>query len=365
MQVTHLTDYAKSGVCMSRLPKNDFPVVESDGKLWLIKKRLIYPVIEPYIRDDRVVAQVSCNPVSPAVDPNQPAFAYTLNHLDDHPPAGLLFPEVFGKSKDKMTVIRNGDNEAPSSQPWSVQLLVAEDFHYTISPSCIALILDMSAQTQQVCQSLVEGRIRILDFVPDTRLKFTSAERHHFHHYGYSSTQEEHGHKHPGFSVVCEEWHRPGFCLFARKNTTTRYLMGMDNGTYFAVELPEGVEIRTAEQAFKRLEPDEAKGKRYLRQGEWFMISTPGRQVPPIEKCQIAGGRFNDAKLPIQFDLPVGSKDSNIHGVNCVEFRVCDGVIYAHDPHILHDDHPEVTAAGWVRFVRNTAVRSVSVEGVD
>ena len=42
-----------------------------------------------------------------------------------------------------------------------------------------------------------------------------------------------------------------------------------------------------------------------------------------------------------------------------------NGTIYAKDGDLSHPQHDNVEFSGWTKFIRNTAVKSVSVQGVD
>ena len=66
------------------------------------------------------------------------------------------------------------------------------------------------------------------------------------------------------------------------------------------------------------------------------------------------------------FCMPIDDESSNIHMVTCDKWRLGkDGFYYAYNPTMFHRDHDRVTVKGWIRFHKNTAVRSVSVKGVD
>ena len=56
--------------------------------------------------------------------------------------------------------------------------------------------------------------------------------------------------------------------------------------------------------------------------------------------------------------------NSNPHTISGKKVVVSDKV-YAYDGNIYHDEHKAVAFEGWVTFIKNTAVRSVSQQGVD
>jgi len=118
--------------------------------------------------------------------------------------------------------------------------------------------------------------------------------------------------------------------------------------------------VRNIDEAFDLLIPEEAKNKKSVqRQGEWFAVPIPAKEVPPLSEC-LAFCEYEGLCLPVE------DADSNKH-VIVGEGRVGpDGRIFmAPKSNLDHNEHMTLRATGWVYFVRNTAVRSVSVEGVD
>ena len=58
--------------------------------------------------------------------------------------------------------------------------------------------------------------------------------------------------------------------------------------------------------------------------------------------------------------------DSNFHYLIGGEIRVSkDGKVYFRGGYVEHDQHRALNLRTWHTFYKNTAVRSVSVEGVD
>jgi hypothetical protein len=96
----------------------------------------------------------------------------------------------------------------------------------------------------------------------------------------------------------------------------------------------------------------------------------PPEEVPEKNDCALLfeswqPGGYGGTNCEIY--LPIEDEDSNHHCVYTGDGRVGkDGVFYAQAPTLTHEEHDDLTPGnGWYRFVRNTAVRSFSEEGVD
>lgn len=158
----------------------------------------------------------------------------------------------------------------------------------------------------------------------------------------------------PGFTWHGGRWHRSGTVLFQDREHKICILMGQDEGTYFGVQLPKM--CRTVQDAFEALIPNGAKGKDFIRQGEWFMV--PCSEPPAHIDCVACTQK--------ELDLPIETSDSNRHEVNSCDIRVGkDGLVYAYTPTVTHDEHREISANGWQVFYKNTALFSFSEKGVD
>jgi hypothetical protein len=162
-----------------------------------------------------------------------------------------------------------------------------------------------------------------------------------------------------GYSVLQDSLHRSATILLRdmRKNGKS-YLLGQDQGTYFGIELPG--HPKNVGAAFKMLTPKIARVKGVQRQGEWFAV--PVSKVPLDSECLT----FSDGIGEIV--LPVDDEESNFHSLSGVFKIGKDGAIYAKSWRLDHDQHNTIAtpkSESWVVFVKNTAVRSVSMEGVD
>ena len=167
-------------------------------------------------------------------------------------------------------------------------------------------------------------------------------------------------------------WHRPSTMLFSFMDKT--YLVGQDEGTFFGCELAD--HPKTITQAYKGLIPQEIRNCRNLsRQGEWFL--------KPIRKSQLP--TINDIlAYSTNIDLPLDSIDSNPHTLHGYVAITSDGIYVSNDSlfnddsmdiELEHSDHDPVCFAiktyeknvkhKCFKIYKNTAVRSVSVDGVD
>lgn len=153
-------------------------------------------------------------------------------------------------------------------------------------------------------------------------------------------------------------WHRSGTVLFQDDKKNMTILQGQDEGTYFGVELP--TKCKTIKEGYNSLIPSEIRNKKvaYIRQGEWFMVSVAEKDVPKLKDC--AAYSATDMCLPIE------NEDSNIHRIEAYDIRVSkNGLIYAKNPEVYHDEHQSISKEGWNTFYKNTALRAFSQEGVD
>jgi hypothetical protein len=214
------------------------------------------------------------------------------------------------------------------------------------------------AAIQAVAKKVGSGEIILVDFIPDERKPLNAVQKKAVAKSRTARKPELMPVGEPGFTVVGDEWHRSStIVLLDKAKGGTGYLFGQDEGTYFGCKLTEKVE--TVSDAFKSLMPEEVRGKNCQRQGEWFMLPIDEDEVPKIADCL--------AVLADGCGLPITDPESNVHHIftsgTADDVRIAkDGVIYAKDGTLEHDDHAEVSWKGWVRFYRNTALKSVSAE---
>jgi len=206
---------------------------------------------------------------------------------------------------------------------------------------------------QKVHSALGKGKLRLLDYTPDERIKYTDKEKRERRKKKPNLTPPK-----IGFSATRSGWHRSGFCLFYDESKKICLLSGQDEGSYFIVELPSKVD--TIDQAMDVLIPKEARVPGTIRQGEWFFVPCKADDVPLLHDTILLIDAIDGVHLPLD-DI-----DSNRHIIETSDGRVGkDGRLYLYDPLVSHDEHETVNFDGWCYVVKNTAVRSYSESGVD
>lgn len=158
-----------------------------------------------------------------------------------------------------------------------------------------------------------------------------------------------------GYSII---WHKPASCLFSYKKNS--YLIGQDEGTYFGCELV--IECKTMKDAYACLmPPDIRKLKGVLRQGEWYFIPVNKKKLPEQSlRLEIDGGVI----------LSRETDQDNMHEVCSYDMFVADDgkfYFYGHDAKVIHNQHnsPKFHRSTWYTVMKNTALMSVSQEGMD
>lgn len=194
-------------------------------------------------------------------------------------------------------------------------------------------------------KKVANGEVSILDFRPDSRIPMSKADQRRKNPIPPS----------PGYTDIGRAWHRPGSVLF--RSGKTCYFVGQDDSQYFGVQLQGQVE--TVEGALLDLQPNSVRGKKWLRQGEWFVLPIADRNMP---KNLTPDVRLDDGFVA----LPKTDPKSNTHSLWAEQYRFgLKGEIYAKEVRLSHEEHIRIEADGWCSLVRNTAVRSVSEQGVD
>ncbi len=174
-----------------------------------------------------------------------------------------------------------------------------------------------------------------------------------------------------GFTLMLHKQgiHRSGAVLLEHKSNY--YLLGQDEGTYFGVQLPK--KATTLDQAYSALVPKEVLGKKYQRQGEWFVVSVKdaGLKVPATKDCVT----YRNTEFWEDFSVVVlpREENGNPHEIRLEkqdsDYRVdSSNRIYAKKFNLVHNDHSDLDYSSneeWQTFFENTALKSVSQEGVD
>lgn len=223
----------------------------------------------------------------------------------------------------------------------------------SMSFACLARLLHKRSEqvhslVNKAFEEVASGKIVVLDYTPDEKISIP-------HQYRRTEKQRKKlVPPAPGFTLVGgKEWHRPATVLLQRG--TIRYVLGQDEGQYFGVELVGGP--NTVQEAFDDMVPVEARGKKgIMRQGEWFAIPVEDKDVPAA------------LGLITEIVLPKDAPDSQDHSVQANEIRIGNGCIYAQNFRMTHEEHKDITnrpGEDWYKFVHNTVVKSVSMQGVD
>lgn len=253
--------------------------------------------------------------------------------------------------KNYLFVLLNGDDTAFGNY---------ELDGVTISYECLRRLsglLDIKA----FCNAVKKDRFFVVDWTPDTTRRLTPKEEEKKLRFKENVIPPV------GFSFVHGQWHRSATVLIYDKKKEVSYLIGQDEGTYFGVELQDNP--NSIKEAFFSLMPEEIRGKRCLRQGEWFAY--------PMSKVEVAKvGGFSALRLMVtseanssfKFSLPRDDVNSNEHEVIAQEAIFLDGFICVRDFSMSHPEHiikSSMEGQTWYKIIKNTAVRSFSVAGVD
>lgn len=242
-----------------------------------------------------------------------------------------------------------------------------------VSFSCIHQMID--GEVENTKEILGSGQFVLLDFCPEQKKDLTAAQREQLKkakrkyadhrsppaNYGLTPPQRGFSLIQPGGMNGKYQWHRTGTTLFHWGGVINAYyLFAQDEGTYFGCELVGPA--KTIAEAFEQLIPKEIRKRTDLvRQGEWFATPVKEQEIPALQDCILMGQSVDEGVF-----LPILTDEDNHHAIQCAEMRVSkDGVLYAKDATLSHDEHAEVFVSGWVRYYRNTAKRSISQEGVD
>ena len=266
-----------------------------------------------------------------------------LYHLDFVGDVTGPFSAVLLRNKDK-NLILNGDEGSVRFSVHGKSKTYKKSI--TISFECLSRFYDTTPE--QVAQWLVDGSLQLVDYTKDM---YKTLENGSSPGFGYTRM---------GYLNGKTRWHRPASALFYDKDIKFSIVMGMDEGSYFGCVLQDNP--KTVNDAFKSLIPTAAKGKKFRRHGEWFLV--PVKAPPSVENRILE----SDEILSEVINLGRDDEDSSKHFVSAKKIVVgSDMVVYADSPTIRHEnmDHADISVYGWTAFYRNTAIRSFSVRGVD
>ena len=312
--------------------------------------------------------------------PNDGGYTYyrysgvTPEKLAAKPPAAVIVPFDGTKLTPKTVecahpLILNGDQEGEYPMETLVGDPSLEKFEFpTISFQCMIRLLNLlntktSTAFDQLTKLLGEGTVEVLDYTPDKRIQLTAKQK------------EQHKRNKlvpPAGMTVVYHGGKTGY-MFHRSATVVlrdnrwepspHYLLGSDEETYFGCELKGSP--KTVQEAFDNLTPDKARVAGTLRQGEWFMVPIAADEAPTLEQCIAIFDKCGWEDCSVA--LPITDPDSNRHCISSEDGRIAEDGIFAKAPMMTHEQHEEVCGnrGQWYTFVRNTAVRSVSIGGVD
>ena len=287
-----------------------------------------------------------------------------LNHgyYDDFVVDGNNLCKLFGSKPEgifhtingKRILLINGDNRDETIEGAA-----------TISPVCIDQM--MKWKLGQTWSKLSQGKLTeivFLDIQPDSKKELTAAEKVKVRGDQYIATSRKKLKPQLGYTLVVLDgqkvWHRPSMVTF-RDRQFNYYVMGQDEGTYFCcmlMKMPHRPKTLSVEAALRSLTPKGCEG--CLRQGEWFAVPVDDKDVPQHPNFYEADDRII---------LPRDDDESNEHLLSGGYTRIgLDGKLYSKEWNLVHDEHADLSPTDvkkWYTFVRNTARRSVSQEGVD
>jgi hypothetical protein len=320
-----LLDFINKGV-KSTVIFNKKPVYEESGYYYTITNGVI-----------EVVGQNSSNS-SWSGGYNNDFQAYS-----DGNPCAVILPDE--------QLIGNGDEDIHS---------IDVEADLTVSFACLAGLfkgaeyVENAETIEDVARMLGAGKIELIAFTKDSYKSLTTAEKAKIKDMEVRKAQAVLN-RPVGFTLVGERWHRSATAVFKHKNKS--WLVGQDEGSYFGVVLKDNP--KTVDAAFTSLMPKEARGKKgVMRQGEWFAV--PLGKDEEVPECAWDVVQFTSIILPKE------NNESNDHELSCGDGRLRGSEIFVHNFRLEHDQHAGIADQnGWYKIVRNTAERSVSVQGVD
>ncbi|MHA2279607.1 MAG: hypothetical protein ACXAC5_01765 [Promethearchaeota archaeon] len=291
----------------------------------------------------------------------------TISHcIQDESCSGVLVPSLV--TGQELTLIINGDDSGDlAPKPKSVELASS------ISFDCLARLLSppgkRTINRDIAAQRVARRAVRVLDVTADKRVKATVTVKKQLaelrKNKSWSQAQIEVKPPESGMTLmgtwVKPEWHQSATVLLT--DGTITLLIGQDEGTYFGCQLAD--DPKTIKAAYESLTPPEAQRKAGVhRQGEWFVVPVIATSVPAAKDC-LAICEHDDT-----ITLPKEMPDSNSHYIFCNrggEVRISADGVFACQVSLRHDEHRTITLpqGKWHTFIKSTAVRSVSQEGVD
>lgn len=293
------------------------------------------------------------------------------HHPISHTPSYVLLP---GDKKQKLFIVINADDDAyhidvdPAYKQLSISFNCLSQFY--VRKTSKSAIADRNLERKHVytcAEKLANGIVKIVDYEVDKRIELTATQKraiikkmtlHQAKKYLKNAPEV-------GYTYIYNYndggyWHKSSTTLMYDTEANISFIFGQDEGTYFACQLVDNP--KTVQEAYLSLQPKEVRGTDSKRQGEWFFLKT---EKPDISECSLEIA--DEFAVSVNISLNRESLDSAKHSITSEHIVVKGNSVYALNPILKHEngDHVDVSETGWVKFCRNTAVFSVSAEGVD
>lgn len=299
---------------------------------------------------------------------------FSYNEKTDYEWFGIVI-----KHKNKSLVLLNADADDDNNDFELIDYCnKCGIFHVIFSFSCLSKLArpDKAELQEFIFQEFLEkdSPFKIVDFSGGGSIPLTADERKKLKAL-FKSKKSLGLLKGPvGYTLVGHKWHKSPTTLISDKKTNKTYLLGQDENQYFGCELVD--HPKTIEKAFVSLMPPIARTTHHERQGEWFLIPWENDDLPEVKdrvlelENVIQEISTNNQIFALRTAISLNRDDpnSNKHCIRANEIIVDNqNRVFAFNPTLVHqaDQHADVTMKGWVLFARNTATRSVSVDGVD
>lgn len=280
--------------------------------------------------------------------------------------AGVILPQKITKNKNAFDILINADLDN-SGQVNSLLEIFNRDNYPTLSFSCLCKFYKDDLHV--AVNNIANNKLKILDFNSDIVKNLTDSQKKILSDYQKSNIKDKIfplKPPNPGFTLINGyKWHCPATVLLKENNQTGMFILfGQDENTYFGVELKG--RPKTVNEAFQDLMPVEIRNKKGIkRQGEWFAVPVKEKDFPEIQDFVT----FIDNYGGLAFALHRDFEKQSLHILSADYGGVTkNGQVFAKGNIILahsNDEHEALHVKGLYTFVKNTAKRSFSEQGVD
>lgn len=351
-----LVTYLTTGK-QSKLRWGDIQLFSHKGNSYLLDQGNIlyicdfdqYNVFSDYMDFEGCIDR-ALNPVE-----NSPAIIIQCSKRAKGVTPGLKHIALINADSDNGSLIQFGESGLPMVSFLCVmQMMQTEDF-------------------EDLTTAITHGNLILLDFYTEQQIKCAKSEIAQINRLRKRTSPRgiNYDLKPPklGFNIIKVNnswaWHSTGAILLHNKELNKYYIFGQDEGTYFGCELP--AKCSSVEEAYRMLVPEGLRNRTdWKRQGEWFAVPVADKDIPDFPDCVLMGDT-NHRIGNTHIYLPILTTDDNRHYLETYEnIRVAkNGNVYVENVVLVHEEHESLDLKGWHTFVRNTAIRSVSQEGVD